>query len=45
MGNLFGLFFFLQPPTGSLSTTVALAIVAFLYFNLEGVREHGFSGT
>ena len=26
MGNLFGLFFFLQPPTGSLSTTVALAV-------------------
>ena len=29
MGNLFGLFFFLQPPTGSLSSTVALAIVSF----------------
>ncbi|MGH9368987.1 MAG: F0F1 ATP synthase subunit A [Thermoanaerobaculia bacterium] len=40
--NLFGLFFFLQPPTGSLSTTVALAIVSFLYFNTEGIREHGF---
>ena len=44
MGNLFGLFFFLQPPTGSLSATVALAIVSFLYFNVEGVREHGFGG-
>ncbi len=44
MGNLFGVFFFLQPPTGSLSTTVALAIVAFLYFNLQGVREHGVLG-
>ncbi len=40
--NLFGLFFFLQPPTGSLSTTVALAVVSFYYFNKEGIREHGF---
>jgi F-type H+-transporting ATPase subunit a len=39
--NLFGLFFFLQPPTGSLSTTVALALVSFFYFNKEGIREHG----
>ena len=44
MGNLFGLFFFLQPPTGSLSATVALAVVSFLYFNIEGVREHGLGG-
>ena len=44
LGNLFGVFFFLQPPTGSLSTTVALAIVAFLYFNLQGIREHGALG-
>ena len=36
MGNLFGLFFFLQPPTGSLSTTVALAVVSFVYFNVAG---------
>jgi F-type H+-transporting ATPase subunit a len=40
--NLFGLFFFLQPPTGSLSTTVALAIISFLYFNMKGIHEHGF---
>jgi F-type H+-transporting ATPase subunit a len=40
--NLFGLFFFLQPPTGALSTTVALAVLSFLYFNKEGFREHGF---
>ena len=44
LGNLFGVFFFLQPPTGSLSTTVALAIVAFLYFNIQGIREHGVLG-
>jgi F-type H+-transporting ATPase subunit a len=41
VANLFGLFFFLQPPTGSLSTTVALALVSFVYFNARGVREHG----
>jgi len=44
MGNLFGVFFFLQPPTGSLSATVALAIMSFLYFNFQGVREHGLGG-
>jgi F-type H+-transporting ATPase subunit a len=43
-GNLFGLFFFLQPPTGSLSTTVALAVVSFVYFNARGIREKGFFG-
>jgi F-type H+-transporting ATPase subunit a len=42
--NLMGLFFFLQPPTGSLSTTVTLAVISFLYFNKEGIREHGFLG-
>ena len=43
-GNLFGLFFFLQPPTGVLSTTVALAVISFLYFNWQGIREHGIGG-
>jgi F-type H+-transporting ATPase subunit a len=44
VANLFGLFFFLQPPTGALSTTVALAVISFIYFNREGVREHGVLG-
>ena len=44
MGNLFGLFFFLQPPTGALSTTVALAVVSFVYFNYHGIKEHGLGG-
>lgn len=44
VANLFGLFFFLQPPTGVLSTTVALALVSFAYFNFQGVREHGVFG-
>jgi F-type H+-transporting ATPase subunit a len=41
VSNMFGLFFFLQPPTGSLSTTVALAVISFVYFNWQGIREHG----
>jgi F-type H+-transporting ATPase subunit a len=44
VANLFGLFFFLQPPTGSLSTTVALALLSFLYFNFQGIKEHGLLG-
>ena len=44
VANLFGLFFFLQPPTGSLSTTVALAVLSFLYFNFQGIKEHGILG-
>jgi F-type H+-transporting ATPase subunit a len=40
--NLFGIFFFLQPPTGSLSTTATLALISFFYFNKEGIQEHGF---
>jgi len=41
VANMFGIFFFLQPPTGSLSTTVALAVISFVYFNWQGIREHG----
>lgn len=41
VSNLFGLFFFLQPPTGVLSTTAGLAIISFLYFNTQGIAEHG----
>ncbi len=44
LGNLFALLFPLQPPTGSLSTTVALAVIAFFYFNWQGFKEHGFFG-
>jgi F-type H+-transporting ATPase subunit a len=42
--NLMGVFFFLQPPTGAISTTVALALVSFVYFNHQGIREHGVLG-
>ena len=41
MSNIFGLFYFLQPPTGNQNTTFALAICSFLYFNAEGIRRQG----
>lgn len=44
IGNLFGLLYPLQPPTGSLSTTAALAVIAFLYFNWQGIKENGVIG-
>lgn len=44
VSNVFGLFFFLQPPTGALSTTVALALLSFVWFNAQGIGEHGLFG-
>jgi len=41
ISNLFGLFFFLQPPTGNPNTTFALSIMAFLYYNYEGIKKQG----
>jgi F-type H+-transporting ATPase subunit a len=41
LSNLFGLFFFLQPPTSNPNTTFALALTSFLYFNFEGIRKQG----
>lgn len=41
VSNIFGLFFFLQPPTSNINTTFALSITAFLYYNYLGLREHG----
>ena len=42
VSNLFGLFFFLQPPTGNTNTTFALSLTAFLYYNWEGIKKQGF---
>jgi len=42
--NIFGLFYFLQPPTSNPNTTFALSISAFLYYNFEGIRKQGFFG-
>jgi F-type H+-transporting ATPase subunit a len=41
VSNIFGLFFFLQPPTSNVNTTFALSITAFLYFNFQGIRTQG----
>jgi F-type H+-transporting ATPase subunit a len=41
ISNLFGLFFFLQPPTGNPNTTFALSLTAFLYYNWQGIRAQG----
>jgi F-type H+-transporting ATPase subunit a len=42
ISNIFGLVFFLQPPTANPNTTFGLAIVAFLYYNWQGIRAQGF---
>jgi F-type H+-transporting ATPase subunit a len=44
VSNLFGMFFFLTPPTGVLSTTLALAVVSFFYFNWQGIKANGVLG-
>ncbi len=42
ISNIFGLFFFLQPPTANPNTTFGLAVCAFIYYNYEGIRTQGF---
>ena len=44
VSNLFGMFFFLTPPTAVFSSTLALAVLSFFYFNWQGVRENGLFG-
>lgn len=41
IGNIFGIFFFVQPPTADPSTTFALSITAFLFYNIVGIRQNG----
>lgn len=41
ISNMFGLFFFLAPPTSNPNTTFALSISAFLYYNYKGIRTQG----
>jgi F-type H+-transporting ATPase subunit a len=41
ISNIFGLFFFLQPPTTNINTTFALSITAFVYYNWQGIRAQG----
>jgi F-type H+-transporting ATPase subunit a len=42
VSNIFGLFFFLQPPTSNVNTTFGLGLIAFLYYNFQGIRTQGF---
>ena len=44
ISNIFGLFFFLQPPTANVNTTFALSLTSFLYFNYQGIRKQGLFG-
>jgi F-type H+-transporting ATPase subunit a len=41
VGNIFGIFYFVQPPTADPSTTFALSITAFLFYNIVGIRQNG----
>jgi F-type H+-transporting ATPase subunit a len=41
VSNIFGIFFFLQPPTSNPNTTFGLALCAFLYYNYQGIRSQG----
>ena len=42
ISNIFGLFYFLAPPTSNPNTTFALSISAFCYYNWKGIRTQGF---
>ena len=44
LSNFFGLIFFLQPPTANTSTTFALSITTFLFYNVVGVSRLGLVG-
>jgi F-type H+-transporting ATPase subunit a len=41
ISNIFGLVFFLQPPTANTSTTFALSLTAFLFYNVVGISRQG----
>ncbi len=41
LSNIFGLIFFLQPPTSNTNTTFALSITAFLFYNVVGITRLG----
>ncbi len=42
VGNIFGVFYFVQPPTANVNTTFALSITAFLFYNFVGIKDNGF---
>lgn len=39
--NLLGMVPGLEAPTGNMNTNLAMALIVFLYYNFEGIREHG----
>ncbi len=39
--NLLGMVPGLDAPTGNMNTNLAMALIVFLYYNFEGIREHG----
>jgi F-type H+-transporting ATPase subunit a len=41
ISNIFGLFYFLAPPTSNPNTTFALSMSAFLYYNYQGIKHQG----
>lgn len=41
VGNIFGIFYFVQPPTADPSTTFALSITAFIFYNVVGIKDNG----
>lgn len=41
ISNLIGLIPTLESPTGVWATTLGCAVVAFIYYNAQGIREHG----
>ncbi len=42
--NLLGLIPIFKTPTAHIQVTLGLAVVAFLYYNLQGFRQHGVAG-
>ncbi|MCB0403219.1 MAG: F0F1 ATP synthase subunit A [Bdellovibrionales bacterium] len=42
--NLLGLLPMSSAPTANTNTTVAIGLASFIYYNIMGIREHGFVG-
>ncbi len=39
--NLLGMIPGFEAPTGNINTNLAMALIVFLYYNYEGIRQHG----
>ncbi len=44
LSNLLGLIPTLETPTGHIQVTLGCAVVAFVYYNFQGIRHHGLLG-